>query len=136
MPIRKTTIIAASFLLFVVLPLVAMAQGRLVGKVTDQNNAPVVAAVVAISSQELNEAAITNASGYYVFYSLPPGDYKVKVVKRGLPSIQSGAAVTTGTTRLLDIKLTPQPSQKEVVVAVEAPKKVPEKRKAEPQPIK
>lgn len=135
MRVRKH-IKTALFLFWLMLPLVALAQGRLVGKVTDQNNAPVVAAVVSISSQELNEAAITNASGYYVFYSLPPGDYKVKVIKRGLPSIQSGVALVSGITRLLDIKLTPQAPQKEVVVAVEAPKKVLEKRKVEPQPIK
>ncbi|NTW50843.1 MAG: hypothetical protein HGB19_14155, partial [Chlorobiales bacterium] len=118
------------------MPVVAAAQGRLIGKVTDQNGVSVVAAVVAISSQDLNEAAITNASGYYVFYSLPPGNYKVKVIKRGLPSVEMGAAVTSGSTKFLDIKLIPQQPQKEEVVVVETPKKVPEKHKAEPQPVR
>ncbi len=83
---------------------VASAQGRLLGRVTDADGAPLVAAVVSINGSKTG-AVVTNGQGYYTFLGLPEGSYTVRVSKRGLNTRESGVTLAANSTVMLNVKL-------------------------------
>ncbi|MFN3639138.1 MAG: TonB family protein [Chloroherpetonaceae bacterium] len=84
----------------------AVAQGRLFGRVIDENGKPVPAATVFMSSNSINRAALTNAQGYYVFLGISEGKYALKVFKTGFPKVtREGILIASNSTARHDFKL-------------------------------
>ncbi len=84
----------------------AVSQGRLFGRVIDENGKPVPAATVFVSSNSINRAALTNAQGYYVFLGISEGKYALKVFKTGFPKItREGIVIASNSTTRHDFKL-------------------------------
>lgn len=84
----------------------AISQGRLFGRVVDENGNPVPAATVFVSSSSVNRAALTNAQGYYVFLGMSEGKYSLKVFKTGFPKVsREGIAIASNMTSRYDFKL-------------------------------
>lgn len=59
--------------------------GSISGHVFDQNNATITDATIQITNLDTQIAttARTGSSGLYIFPSLPPGNYEIKVIKQG-----------------------------------------------------
>lgn len=84
----------------------AVSQGRLFGRVVDENGKPVPAATVFVSSGSINRAALTNAQGYYVFLGISEGKYSLKVFKTGFPKLnREGIAIASNSTARHDFRL-------------------------------
>lgn len=80
------------------------AQGRLIGRVVGEDNAPIAGATVAISGQTAM-VAISNAQGYYVLLDVPQGSYEIKATKRGQPVWRGSVTVASGVTQRIDMRL-------------------------------
>ncbi len=80
------------------------AQGRLIGRVLDENGQPVAGATVSISGQTAM-VAISNAQGYYVLLDVPQGSYEIKATKRGKPVWRGSVMIAGGITQRIDMKL-------------------------------
>ncbi len=84
----------------------AWSQGRLLGRVVGGNGEPLAAATVYLSSSTSTQAALSNADGYYVFISVPEGQYNLKAFKRGLPKTEPvSVTITANTTTRKDFIL-------------------------------
>ncbi len=101
----------------------AVAQGRLLGLITDDQGNPLRAAVVSLSNSDLTQAAVSNASGYYAFISVPLGSYTLKVSKSGLPQVSSSVTFEASIMKRLDVRL-----------ASAAPADLAEAKRAKPEP--
>ncbi len=98
----------SAFLLFVLLCLPSsflLAQGRIIGRVTDSTGNPLAATIVSLSSDKRNGAVVTNAEGYYSFPGLPPGEYVIRFSKTGLSSLLSQVSLTANATMLVNARL-------------------------------
>ncbi len=80
------------------------AQGRLIGRVLDENSQPVAGATVSVSGQTAM-VAISNAQGYYVLLDVPQGSYEIKATKRGKPVWRGSITIAGGVTQRIDMKL-------------------------------
>lgn len=81
-------------------------QGRLLGRVVDGNGVPLAAATVYLSSGNSTQAALSNADGYYIFLSIPEGQYNLKAFKRGLPKTEPvNVTIAANTTTRKDFVL-------------------------------
>ncbi|MFN3637364.1 MAG: TonB family protein [Chloroherpetonaceae bacterium] len=80
------------------------AQGRLIGRVLDENSQPVAGATVSVSGQTAM-VAISNAQGYYVMLDVPQGVYEIKATKRGKPVWRGSVTIAGGVTQRIDMKL-------------------------------
>lgn len=99
--------IAVSFILLAwfVQSVPSFSQGRLVGRVTDENANPVPAATVYVISTNFTQATITNASGYFTLLEIPLSTYEIKAYKRGYPIWQKNFSIASSSTFRIDIKL-------------------------------
>lgn len=99
--------IAVSFILLAwfVQSVPSFSQGRLVGRVTDENANPVPAATVYLISTNFTQATITNASGYFTLLDIPLSTYEIKAYKRGYPIWQKNFSIASSSTFRIDIKL-------------------------------
>ncbi len=88
----------------------SFSQARLVGRVTDEENQPLAAAIVYVISPNFTQATLTNASGHFTFLDLPIGNYLLKAYKRGLPTWQKDISLSSPSTIRLDIKLAEKPA--------------------------
>lgn len=86
-----------------------LSQGRLVGRVADEENNPVAAATVYVVSPNFTQATLTNASGYFTFLDIPLGNYLLKAYKRGFPSWQKDLNISSALTFRVDVKLVEKP---------------------------
>lgn len=108
MPSKMCSIFAALVLLFAV-SLPAFAQrttGSLKGQVTDPNGAVVLGAKVTATDQNTagSQSTITTSSGLYIFPTLLPGNYTLKVEGQGFrTSVRKDVPVTANGERALDI---------------------------------
>lgn len=86
---------------------VAMAQGRVIGRVVDERGEPVSGATVSLIGKNVPgaQAAISNGQGYYVFLGVQEGGYEMRVKRRGFPEWKSEIAVASAVTKRMDIKL-------------------------------
>lgn len=105
----KSVVASLLFLALIAQALPCFSQGRLVGRVTDEDNNPLAAATVYVVSPSFTQATITNASGYFVFLDLPLGNYALKAYKRGFPSWQKDLNVASASTFRIDVKLAEKP---------------------------
>lgn len=82
--------------------------GSLKGQVTDPNGAVVVSAQVTATNQDtgVTESTVTSSSGLYIFPSLLPGSYTVKVAGQGFhESVRKDVPVTANNERALDVAM-------------------------------
>lgn len=93
------------------LPVAAVAQvtmATLNGIITDPSGAAIPGSTVLIQNvgTNLQQTALTNASGVYSISQLPPGKYTVTVKKTGFhTSVQTGLVLTVGQVATLNITL-------------------------------
>ncbi|NTW48962.1 MAG: carboxypeptidase regulatory-like domain-containing protein [Chlorobiales bacterium] len=121
-----------ALLLLMLASLELYAQGRLLGRISDNDGNPVVAAVVSLSGEKMTGAAISNSQGYYTFLSIPEGNYKIRAIKSGQQTRQYDVLLADKTTIMMNLKLasgekteTPQPaSAKELALAPVTEKKI------------
>ncbi len=74
------------FLLFLVMvfPLTLLAEGRILGRVTDQNDLPVSEITVrAKQGKSFWKGCKTNSAGFFVIDEVPSGKYDVAAYKKG-----------------------------------------------------
>ena len=93
--------------------------GSLTGQVTDELGALVVGATVNLTSADGSQkTAVTNNEGIYVFNSLAPGKYMIKVVSTGFSNYENGEVeVKTGTRNTHQVKLAIAIAKQEVTVS-------------------
>ena len=77
------------------------------GTVTDQKGAAVPNATVELLDTATNglRTQTTNDTGYYIFVSVPPGSYKVKIKKEGFRAATLGVDVQVGKSLTADVRL-------------------------------
>ncbi|MDX2130203.1 MAG: TonB family protein [Chloroherpetonaceae bacterium] len=81
-------------------------KGRILGQLVDESESPVPAATIFISNEEHNYASITNSQGYFVFLSIPLGNYTLKALKRGMSNfIPKKISLNAAQTLRLDLAL-------------------------------
>jgi len=83
--------------------------GSLKGQVTDPNGAVVVGATVTATNQDtsVSQTTVTTSSGLYIFPTLLPGTYSVKVEGSGFhDSVQKDVPLTANGERVLDVAMT------------------------------
>ena len=105
----------------------AFAQGaataQLNGTVTDPSGGAVSGATIDLRNVATNttSSATTNASGYYVFASLTPGNYELKTSFSGFANYtQTGIVLTVGETATVNVALQLASQGERVVVSTEA----------------
>lgn len=102
----------AGLVLLFVLALPAVAQrttGSLKGQVVDPNGAVVVGAKVTATDQDtaVSQSTITTSSGLYIFPTLLPGNYSVKVEGQGFhDTVKKDVPVTANGERVVDVAMT------------------------------
>lgn len=81
--------------------------GQLNGTVRDQNDAVVAGATVKITNTRtgVERTTTTDSDGFYIFTSVFPGDYDVKVTASGFGDSATKAQVTVGGAATANIKL-------------------------------
>ncbi len=90
---------------------IALAQGRVIGRVVDERGEPVGGATVSLIGKNVavTQAAISNGQGYYVFLGVQEGGYEMRVKRKGYPEWKSEIAVVASVTKRMDIKLGESP---------------------------
>src|SRR6266700_5033906 len=82
--------------------------GTLKGQITDPNGAVVVGAKVTVTNQDTGvvQSTVTTSSGLYVFPTLLPGNYTVKVENQGFhDSVEKNVPLTANSERLQDVAM-------------------------------
>jgi hypothetical protein len=96
-----TALLTATFLLQGTWAL-ASVSGGIAGVVHDDTGAPVAGAAVTVSSPSQTATGTTDASGHFVFLTLAPDTYTVRIEKSGYQTIaQSGVTVLADQTQQL-----------------------------------
>ena len=122
---RGTRLLMA--LLLVLLPAAAMGQttsGSIAGTIVDPNQAAIGNASVRIedSSRGFSQSATTDSEGRFVFPTLQPGTYTLRVEASGFKKAQrSGVKLDTAQDLGVDFQLTPGEVSETVTVSTEAP---------------
>ncbi|MGD0359393.1 MAG: carboxypeptidase-like regulatory domain-containing protein [Bryobacteraceae bacterium] len=87
----------------------AIAQdARIAGRVTDSRQTAVADAVVTATlvDSEAVRQVLSNAEGHFQIGRLPPGQYRIEVVKPGFkPLLRSGVGLGAGAVATLDLKM-------------------------------
>jgi Carboxypeptidase regulatory-like domain len=119
----KSSLLAASCVIFALFPLPARSQGEttsaISGQVTDQTGAPVRGASVAITNtgSGLKRSAETDDSGRFNFPQLTPGAYDVHASATGFAQKRiPGVSAALGRTAVVDLMLNVQAQRQEVTV--------------------
>jgi protein TonB len=130
--------VIASFALIVLSLLLChkgFSQGRLLGRVVDGNGAPLPAATIYLSNGISTQAALSNSDGYYIFLSVPEGQYSLKAFKRGLPKVEPiPVTITANTTTRKDFILGPTGGSV-TLLASSKPKEKPAEKPATGRPM-
>lgn len=95
------------FIIFLtcVLPSLSFAQARLLGRVTNSDGEPIVAAIVSLSGTGRTGAVLTNGQGFYTFLSLPVGKYSLRAVKSGSRSNTYDFYLADKSTTMMNLSL-------------------------------
>src|SRR4029453_17764136 len=113
--------------LLMLIPTTAAGQavtGTLLGNITDSSGGAVPGATVTATDVDKNisRTAVTNESGYYIFNSLPNGNYTVDAELQGFKkTARQGVKVDVNTTVRVDLSLSVGQMTEEVTVAAESP---------------
>jgi hypothetical protein len=115
---RRAFVAVAQFTLLIIVlfalsAITAIAQtgatGAIVGTITDQSGAVLPDATVSLNDKSINVTitTTTNSAGHFVFASLSPGTYDIKITKPGFQTaLVQGQAVLVGQSLTEDVKLT------------------------------
>ncbi len=94
------------------------------GQVTDPTGALIPGAKVMVNNAagKAVATAVSDASGNYEMHSLPPGSYVVMATSEGFaPSVSEPIAITAGQSKRVDISMTIQQAEQNVVVTDDTP---------------
>ena len=109
---------ALALLLGSILPVGAQFSSNVQGTVVDSSGAVIANAAIMLhnvsTGVDLQETA--NATGFYRFSAVAPGDYQVKAAISGFKPVSIAVTVTTGETRGVDILLSLASSNTNVTV--------------------
>ncbi|MCL5745552.1 MAG: carboxypeptidase-like regulatory domain-containing protein, partial [Acidobacteria bacterium] len=98
--------------------------GTIVGTVTDQASAVVPRAKVSLVNEgtKFTRTVETNASGQYVAYSIPTGNYTITAESEGFQKlVRSGVQLTAADTLTVDLQLAVGSVQQTMEVTASAP---------------
>jgi tetratricopeptide (TPR) repeat protein len=115
---RKLSVLAA-FLILLMLALPAMAQNRIIrGKIVDDKGEPIVGAAITIQGVDVAGRAYhvkTDKKGEYIYMGLPAGEYRVVARAQGFaPNYYRSVRPSMGEESVVDLKLTPGPSDQKL----------------------
>jgi hypothetical protein len=101
----------------------AQFSGTITGEVDDPKGSVVPGAKLTLTKTDTGDVrtATTNASGIYLFVSLPPGPYRLSTTASGFAPAQSNFVLETGQTMNLAVKLALGTSTQQIEVTTEAP---------------
>ena len=111
------------FLLAFAYPAFAQISGAVSGTVTDQSGATVPAASVTARNADTGatRSTVTGATGRYRLFSLPVGEYEIRVQKQGFSAkIRKGVHLTVGQDAAVDVSLEIGDVSQQVVVNADA----------------
>src|SRR5262245_47459036 len=117
----------ARVFLFPALSAVLLAQGTngtIAGLVTDQAGAVIPNARIVLQNEatSFTREAISNASGQYAAYALPPGAYRITVEHTGFQKlVRTGVGLTSADAITVDLRLSVGDVQATVEVTAAAP---------------
>ena len=100
------------------------ASGRISGVITDATGAAVPDVKVTATSTQTGEkrSVTTNASGTYVLYPLPVGDYSIEARKEGFKAaLQAGIRIDVNSSPVIDLRLDVGNVTERIDVAAAAP---------------
>jgi Carboxypeptidase regulatory-like domain len=122
---RSVCVLVVLLLAFLALPQIRaqVAGSTLSGTVTDQSNAVIANAQVAIkaTSTGVTRSVTTDSAGLYAAPNLLPGAYEVTVTATGFSTaVQTGVTLTVGAQQVLNIKMQVGQVSQEVVVTSQA----------------
>ncbi|HJS98625.1 MAG TPA: carboxypeptidase-like regulatory domain-containing protein, partial [Terriglobales bacterium] len=97
----------------------AQVSAKLSGLITDQSGAALPAATVAARNLDTgtSRAALTDQTGRYRLFALPPGQYEVRVTKDGFAeAIRSGIRLVVGQDASVNLSLRIGPVSQQIKV--------------------
>ncbi|HKO01407.1 MAG TPA: TonB-dependent receptor, partial [Thermoanaerobaculia bacterium] len=122
--LRRSLFIILLIVLFIATPAFTQTTtGSASGVVTASDGNPLPGTTVAISSPSLQgtRTAVTDGSGAYHFFNLPPGDYRLTFTLEGFRSVSKTARVSLGTKATIDVSLALSAVTEEMTVTAAAP---------------
>src|SRR6266446_6911443 len=121
---HRISLLLVPLVLIVVIPHSASAQATatLNGVVRDSSGAVIPRATVTLHNTDTSteRESLTNDSGLYVFVSVPPGEYVLKVTKNGFTSATQGLHVLVNEASTQDVTLRVGSTQESVTVEASA----------------
>ncbi|HST51583.1 MAG TPA: carboxypeptidase regulatory-like domain-containing protein [Pyrinomonadaceae bacterium] len=119
----RALVLTCAVLSFLVPASAQQSSGTLRGKVSDELGGIIIGAVVtATDAAGVAKTATTDQQGNYVFTSLAPGRYTIRVAQTGFAAYENAAVeVQAGRTEPLNITLNATIEQEQVTVMAEAP---------------
>src|ERR1700675_1206286 len=121
---HRLSLLLLAFVLILVIPHTASAQATatLNGVVRDSSAAVIPQATVILQNTDTGteRESLTNDSGLYVFVSVPPGEYVLKVAKGGFTTATQGLHVLVNQASTLDFTLKVGSTQQSVTVEASA----------------
>jgi hypothetical protein len=121
--VYRATVSTLAILFFLIPVSAQQSSGTLRGKVVDELGGIIIGATVtATDGAGVAKTATTDEQGNYVFSSLPPGRYTIRVAQAGFAPYENAAVdVQAGRTEPLNITLNVTIEQEQVTVMAEAP---------------
>jgi hypothetical protein len=120
---RRVLVLTLAVLCFLVSASAQQSSATLRGKVVDELGGIIIGATVtATDAAGVAKTATTDEQGNYVFSSLAPGRYTIRVAQEGFAPYENAAVdAQPGRTEPLNITLNPTIEQEQVTVMAEAP---------------
>ena len=120
---RRALVLTLAVLCFLISASAQQSSATLRGKVVDELGGIIIGATVtATDAAGVAKTATTDEQGNYVFSSLAPGRYTIRVAQEGFAPYENAAVdAQPGRTEPLNITLNPTIEQEQVTVMAEAP---------------
>ena len=119
---RRALVLTLAVLCFLISASAQQSSATLRGKVVDELGGIIIGATVtATDAAGVAKTATTDEQGNYVFSSLAPGRYTIRVAQEGFAPYENAAVdVQAGRTEPLNITLNPTIEQEQVTVMADA----------------